>query len=186
MQAPNHYLNQWWLVYWHIYELLGLNELTNWGTVTARYVSKLGHDRVHTIACGILRYKPFHRLVMTYCRLDLGKNKVKFKIKTHLLLFNGVHLKCRLQNIGHSVPDSIYIKKSRRVESHKIQVMPSRTKPSPISGTTALCRVPPTGFDYIRLDSSQSSHLIDNRCVPSMLFGMLQPVKMTHFQPGPI
>ena len=27
-QATNHYLNQWWLVYWRIYALLGLNELT--------------------------------------------------------------------------------------------------------------------------------------------------------------
>ena len=26
-QAPSHYLNQWWLVYWWIYALLGLNEL---------------------------------------------------------------------------------------------------------------------------------------------------------------
>ena len=27
-QVTNHYLNQWWLVYWRIYALLGLNELT--------------------------------------------------------------------------------------------------------------------------------------------------------------
>ena len=27
-QATSHYLNQWWLVYWHIYASLGLNELT--------------------------------------------------------------------------------------------------------------------------------------------------------------
>ena len=26
-QAISHYLNQWWLGYWHIYALLGLNEL---------------------------------------------------------------------------------------------------------------------------------------------------------------
>ena len=26
-QATSHYLNQWWLVYWHIYASLGLNEL---------------------------------------------------------------------------------------------------------------------------------------------------------------
>ena len=26
-QATSHYLNQWWLVYWHIYESLSLNEL---------------------------------------------------------------------------------------------------------------------------------------------------------------
>ena len=26
-QATNHYLNQWWLVYWRIYASLGLNEL---------------------------------------------------------------------------------------------------------------------------------------------------------------
>ena len=28
VQAPNHYLNQWWWVYWRIYASLGLNELT--------------------------------------------------------------------------------------------------------------------------------------------------------------
>ena len=28
VQATSHYLNQWWLVYWHIYASLGLNELT--------------------------------------------------------------------------------------------------------------------------------------------------------------
>ena len=27
-QATSHYLNQWWLVYWHIYPSLGLNDLT--------------------------------------------------------------------------------------------------------------------------------------------------------------
>ena len=27
VQAPSHYLNQWWLVYWRIYASLGLNEL---------------------------------------------------------------------------------------------------------------------------------------------------------------
>ena len=27
VQATSHYLNQWWLVYWHIYASLGLNEL---------------------------------------------------------------------------------------------------------------------------------------------------------------
>ena len=27
---PFHYLNQWWLDYWHIYASLGLNELTLW------------------------------------------------------------------------------------------------------------------------------------------------------------
>ena len=26
-QTTSHYLNQWWLVYWHIYASLGLNEL---------------------------------------------------------------------------------------------------------------------------------------------------------------
>ena len=26
-QATSHYLNQWWLIYWHIYASLGLNEL---------------------------------------------------------------------------------------------------------------------------------------------------------------
>ena len=31
IQAPSHYLNQWWLVYWRIYVSLGLNELTHWG-----------------------------------------------------------------------------------------------------------------------------------------------------------
>ena len=29
-QATSHYLNQWWLVYWHIYASLGLNELKRW------------------------------------------------------------------------------------------------------------------------------------------------------------
>ena len=28
VQATSHYLNQWWLIYWHIYASLGLNELT--------------------------------------------------------------------------------------------------------------------------------------------------------------
>ena len=28
--APSQYLNQWWLVYWRIYALLGINELTHW------------------------------------------------------------------------------------------------------------------------------------------------------------
>ena len=27
VQATSHYLNQWWLLYWRIYALLGLNEL---------------------------------------------------------------------------------------------------------------------------------------------------------------
>ena len=29
-QAASHYLNQWWLVYWHICASLSLNELTHW------------------------------------------------------------------------------------------------------------------------------------------------------------
>ena len=29
VQAPSHYLNQWWLVYWRMYASLGINELTN-------------------------------------------------------------------------------------------------------------------------------------------------------------
>ena len=28
-QAPSHYLNQWWYLYWRIYAWLNLNELTN-------------------------------------------------------------------------------------------------------------------------------------------------------------
>ena len=33
-QATTHYLNQWWLVYWRIYTLLGLNELMVFGWET--------------------------------------------------------------------------------------------------------------------------------------------------------
>ena len=29
-QATNQYLNLWWLVYWHIYDSLGINELKPW------------------------------------------------------------------------------------------------------------------------------------------------------------
>ena len=29
-QATSHYLNQWWLIYWHIYALLGFKELRNY------------------------------------------------------------------------------------------------------------------------------------------------------------
>ena len=31
VQATSHYLNQWRLVYWHIYASLGLNKWTHWG-----------------------------------------------------------------------------------------------------------------------------------------------------------
>ena len=41
-QAPSHYLNQWWLVYWRIYASLGLNELkwiANWHEISPFYCS---------------------------------------------------------------------------------------------------------------------------------------------------
>ena len=40
-QVISHYLNQWWLHYWHIFASLGLNGLTHWGRVTHICVSKL-------------------------------------------------------------------------------------------------------------------------------------------------
>ena len=35
----SHYLNQWWLVYWHKFALLGLNELITW-LIWAKQVKK--------------------------------------------------------------------------------------------------------------------------------------------------
>ena len=40
-QATSHYLNQWWLVYWHIYASLGFNELRKWVWFTKKYESRV-------------------------------------------------------------------------------------------------------------------------------------------------
>ena len=41
VQAPSHYLNQWWLDYRHIYASLGLNQLTHWGRVMHKCIVNL-------------------------------------------------------------------------------------------------------------------------------------------------
>ena len=48
-QATLHYLNQWWLVYWHIYASPGFNELRDWWPPGSQYLTTL-HVRVrHTV-----------------------------------------------------------------------------------------------------------------------------------------
>ena len=37
-QATSHYLNQWWLIYWHIYASLGLNASKGCGVVRRSYL----------------------------------------------------------------------------------------------------------------------------------------------------
>ena len=44
VQATSHYLNQWWLVYWHIYVSLNLNEL-RWGVKFGSQMCQKNHMR---------------------------------------------------------------------------------------------------------------------------------------------
>ena len=52
-QAISHYLNQWWLVYWHLYASLSLNELNT---------SPFGEVTLFTNACEITRYPGLSRV----------------------------------------------------------------------------------------------------------------------------
>ena len=66
-QATNNYLNQWLLVYWHIFALLGLNELTvsfsrdTWGSIYKHGLTLIPawiSDYIHHKVCDEMTY-PF-------------------------------------------------------------------------------------------------------------------------------
>ena len=69
--APSHYLNQWWLVYWRIYALVGLNELITCVINTLRlgdtYLHLWTGSSVQAIACCLCSNKPLPQPTMTYC-----------------------------------------------------------------------------------------------------------------------
>ena len=70
MQATSHYLNQWWLVYRHIYASLGLNEL--------RYL-KISNPKLHV---KFTHLKSQWHLPMDWCKDLLGFHIIHLKLTT--------------------------------------------------------------------------------------------------------
>ena len=60
-QATSHYLNQWWLAYWHIYASHGLNELCK---ILNALMQRYGVDK-----CNNITLNKFQRLVISYGRI---------------------------------------------------------------------------------------------------------------------
>ena len=82
-QATNHNLNQWWLVYWHLYVSLGLSEFTLFQimacclTASSRYLKECSH--ISAKSCDIYKHNftgnaqdidPFYDLNITSLRLQ--------------------------------------------------------------------------------------------------------------------
>ena len=71
----SHYLNQWWLVYWHIYALLGLDELIN------LYTPKKIMNNFRLIS-----YQHFNGLTFTKDSLFLSKSNGMTELFTKRLI----------------------------------------------------------------------------------------------------
>ena len=74
-QAPSHYLNQWWLVYWRIYASLGLNELTLNSyhiTKSKAYIKKVSfHSDLHYVWHMLVsRLRTFNSRTFKYSHLN--------------------------------------------------------------------------------------------------------------------
>ena len=75
-QATNHYMNQWWLVYWRIYASPGLNEWSQYSP--SRYFKSALHWR-HNDQDGVSNHQPHGRLLNRLFRRR-SKKTSKFRV----------------------------------------------------------------------------------------------------------
>ena len=53
----NHYLNQWWLIYWHIYASLGLDDLNSWAwCISKHFIISWVHAYCKTVVYPLLTH----------------------------------------------------------------------------------------------------------------------------------
>ena len=86
-QAPSHYLNQWMLVYWHIYASLGLNELTSiWRHCYVRRNNNFHYESRLFSKC-LLPYQSLHVAGMGIT--DCKEKQFKFITVKHIRCLDG-------------------------------------------------------------------------------------------------